>query len=207
MQHQRDAGRVADTLQPHKIQLRLASILAVRIADGHGQGIDPRAPDKVAGLPRVGIEIGIGRVYQPIALRPANRAQFRLHRNTHRMADLDHVRGLAHILLAGQPGPVKHYRGKTIAYRPDNGRGTLPVVQVQHHRHVRSFRYCLDGRADVLERHVGKMHLGDTEDHRRAPGLRGPDDGLGEVQVDDVERAYRIPVRSRMPEDRLQIDK
>ena len=97
--------------------------------------------------------------------------------------------GLGNVLVDGVVGTIEHDGGEAGL---DAGLGALvgAVVQMQRHRHrdAQALVHGLDHSGDRLETgHVLAGALRDTQDHRALHGLGLQQDGLGPLQVVDVE--------------------
>ncbi|MNP34849.1 hypothetical protein D3C76_1281560 [compost metagenome] len=112
VQHQRQAGLLADGVKTGEIELRLALIFAVGITDCHRQGVDAGLVDKFPRKPRIGEKGFVGMAVQGTALIAPHRAEFRLHRHAHRVAHLHYFPRLADVLLVAQGGTVEHHRAE-----------------------------------------------------------------------------------------------
>ncbi|MNT27833.1 hypothetical protein D3C72_1634780 [compost metagenome] len=109
VQHQRQAGLQADRIKPREIELRLACVFAVRIADGDGERVNAGLIDKIARQGRIGEKGFIGMAVQRTALVTAHGAQFGLHRHPHCVTHFHDFPGLANILFVTQGGAIKHH--------------------------------------------------------------------------------------------------
>jgi len=110
------------------------------------------------------------------------------------VGQLDQFGGLGHILVDGIMAAVKHDAGETGL---NAGLCTLvgAMVQMQGHGHgdAQAFVHGLDHGGNGLKTgHVFTGAFGDAQDHGAVHLLRGEQDGLGPLQIVDVELAHGI---------------
>ena len=110
------------------------------------------------------------------------------------MGQFHQLGGLGHVLVDGVVAAVEHDAGEA-GLQAGLGAFVAAVVQVQGHRHgdVQGLHHGLHhGGHGLVAGHVFARALGNAQDHRAVHLLRGEQDGLGPLQVVDVELTHGI---------------
>ena len=164
----------------------MSGVHAVDVADAGSQHVHAQVGDHLA-------LVGIGHfaAAHNAVLFAADGAYLGLHGDALLTGDADDLLGLFDVLVDGVVGAVEHDGGEP-GLHGVQGALVRAVVQVQGHRHgdVQGLYHGLDHGGHGLEAaHVLAGALGHAEDHRGVALLGGLEDGLGPLQVVDVELA------------------
>ena len=191
MQNQRNAvGGLVDLLQSLEIQaLPVGGVLAVDIADAGSQEVNAQISDLLA-LSRISDLAGADHA----VLFAADGTNLSLDGQALGVSQLNQLGGLGNVLVDGVVAAVEHDAGEASL---DAGLGALvaAVVQMQSNGNgdVQGLDHSLNhGGHGLVTGHVLAGALRYTQNNRAVQLLRSEQDGLGPLQVVDVELANGI---------------
>ena len=196
VQNEGDLDELTDPIQPLGVDLRGPLEEAVHRADRDGQGVHARLLDKPLRILRLGVLGGVHVAgFQLPALGAAHVADFRFNAHAAAVSDPDELLGDGHVLLHRERRAVEHDRRASAVDGFDTAGEAVAVVQMQadgNRRPLAAVQQTVEVKAELpLVPDVGE-EVRDHQDDREALLLRRGDNGLREVVVQRVERAYRV---------------
>ena len=169
---------------------RLKLIGAVAGADGNGQAVHPRGPNKLLHLVGVGIG-GVLRRDIHVVLNAGQTAQFPFHHHAVLVGVLHHLAGEGNVVGKGMLGPVDHHRGKAPVNAGLADGKVLAMVQVKGNGQARILYGGQFHQVAVLGVFPGPG--GHLQNQRRAHFLGRLRNALDNFHIVDVKGADGIP--------------